>query len=352
MENETHSTDKKIVILCNYNSTKDNSETIIDYFNDNITPDKNIELSIINYRRILIDGGKNYLFNPPGYPEFMSIKQVLSEEVDGVIVFIETSIGIFETDLEIINLIASENIPHVLFANRDDFSEFEMDTHVEGVLSIPTIAKDGIGINDGLKMLLKLMDKYEREKLSLKNNELKYQEAEAFQETLKSDETEETNENRKPYYPKEICEVPECDETEESYENAENYEPSEESAHMEPSPLFDSKFYKLRFFFHPIELDNVKNSLAKFGFSNITIIDIKYQNYGTEKVETYRCSSYELELPPKIEMMMVIKKEEIEYVIHALEAVKTEDISEKLFISPVEEVIRISTSESGENAVD
>jgi len=346
LENETHSNDKKIVILCNYNSTKDNSETIIDYFNDNITPDKNIELSVINYRRILIDGGKNYLFNPPGYPEFMSIKQVLSEGVDGVIVFIETSIGIFETDLEIINLIASENIPHVLFANRDDFSEFEMDTHVEGVLSIPTIAQDGIGINDGLKILLKLIDKYEREKSAIKNSEIKNQEGETGSETLESDETTEIYEAQETYKTEETYE------TEEMGESEETYEAYEESVDPESSPSFESEFYKLRFFFHPIELDNVKNSLAKFGFSNITTIDIKYQNYGAEKMETYRCSSYALELPPKIEMMMVIKKEEIEYVIQALEAIKTEDISEKLFISPVEDVIRISTSERGENAVD
>jgi nitrogen regulatory protein PII/signal recognition particle receptor subunit beta len=316
LENETPNSAKKIVILFNYNSTKNHSATIIDCFKDNISPNKKIELSVFNYRRILIDGGKNYLFNPPGYLEFMSIKQVLSEDVDGVIVFVETSVGIFETDLEIINLITSENIPHVLFANRDDFSEFEMDTHVEGVLIIPTIAQDGIGINDGLKMLLKLIDKYEIETFSLKNNEI------------------------------------ETYETPEPHETAENYEIYEEYPDPETSLSFTSKFYKLRFFFHPIELENVKNSLAKFGFSNITIIDIKYQNYGTEKVETYRCSSYELELPPKIEMMMIIKKEEIEYVIKALEAVKTEDISEKLFISPVEDIIRIRTTERGENAID
>ena len=69
-------------------------------------------------------------------------------------------------------------------------------------------------------------------------------------------------------------------------------------------------------------------------------------------METYRCSTYELELPPKVEMMMIIKRDEIEYAIQALEAVKTDDVSEKLFISPVEDVIRIRTTERGENAVD
>lgn len=51
-------------------------------------------------------------------------------------------------------------------------------------------------------------------------------------------------------------------------------------------------------------------------------------------------------------MMMITKKEEIEYVIKAIESVKTEDISEKLFISPVEDIIRIRTTEKGENAID
>jgi nitrogen regulatory protein PII len=219
--------------------------------------------------------------------------------VDGVILFIETSIGIFETDLEIIDLIAGKDIPHVLFANRDDFSKFEMDTHVEGVLIIPTIAQDGIGINDGLKMLLKLIDNHEKE-----------------------------------------------------YDLIENHETTENNDTPEPPLTPETEFSKLRFFFHPVELDNVKKSLAKFGFSNLTLIDIKYQNYQEEKTETYRGSSYELQLPPKIEMMMITKKEEIEYVIKALETVKTEDISEKLFISPVEDIIRIRTTEKGENAID
>ncbi len=318
MENKPQINPKKIIILCNYNSTKDHSAAIIGYFNDNAIPENGIELSFFNYRRILIDGGKNYLFNPPGYPEFMSIKQVLSEDVDGVIVFVETSVGIFETDLEIINLITSENIPHVLFANRDDFGEFEMDTYVDGVLIIPTIAQEGIGINDGLKMLVKLIDQYEKETVPHENS---------AKETTKTQEIHETIKIHEIYEDKE-------------YDNP------------APSPSFKPEFYKVRFFFHPIELDNVKNSLAKFGFSNITTIDIKYQDHNGEKMETYRCSSYELKLPPKIETMMIIRKEEIEYVIQALEAVKNEDISEKLFISPVEDIIRIRTTERGENAID
>ena len=329
MENEPQKNAKKIVILCNYNSTKTHSETIIDYFNDDIAPDE-VDLSVFNYRRIRIDGGKNYLFNPPGNPDFMSLKQVLSRQVDGVIVFVETSVGIFQTDLEVISLIANESIPHVLFANRDDFSEFEMDTHVEGVLIIPTIAQDGIGINDGLKMLLELIDKYKLETIHIE--EIENYKTIADHDKLKDGDNAnyEVQENK-------------------NYENNKSRESYDDTA---PLTALETEFYKLRFFFHPIELDNVKNSMAKFGFSNLTSIDIKYHDTRNQKTETYRCSTYELELPPKVEMMMVIKREEIEYAIQALEAVKTEDISEKLFISPVEDVIRISTTERGENAVD
>ena len=305
MEKESTINGKKIVILSNYNSNKAHSENLMEYFKDVTFQDSDIDLSLFNYRRLLIDGGKNYLFNPPDYPEFMTLKQVLSRDVDGVILFIETSIGIFETDLEIIDLIAGEDIPHVLFANRDDFNKFEMDTHVEGVLIIPTIAQDGIGINDGLKMLLKLIDNHEKEYDPSENNQ-----------TPKNNQTPENNDT------------------------------------PETPPTPETEFCKLRFFFHPVELDNVKKSLAKFGFSNLTLIDIKYQNYQEEKTETYRGSSYELQLPPKIEMMMITKKEEIEYVIKAIESVKTEDISEKLFIAPVEDIIRIRTTEKGENAID
>jgi nitrogen regulatory protein PII/signal recognition particle receptor subunit beta len=330
LENKPQKNAKKIVILCNYNSTKNHSETMINYFNDDITPDE-VDLSVFNYRRIRIDGGKNYLFNPPGNPDFMSLKQVLSQQVDGVIVFVETSVGIFETDLEVISLIADESLPHVLFANREDFSEFEMDTHVEGVLIIPTIAQDGIGINDGLKMLLKLIDKEKLETSPIE--EIENYKTMATNDNLKDDEDKanyEVNEN-------------------ENYENNKPTESYDDTRHL---PGLETDFYKLRFFFHPIELDNVKNSMAKFGFSNLTSIDIKYHDTRNQKTETYRCSTYELELPPKVEMMMIIKREEIKYAIQALEAVKTEDISEKLFISPVEDVIRIRTTERGENAVD
>lgn len=329
MENIPQRNAKKIVILCNYNSTKKHSEPIIDFFNDEFVPDE-VELSFFNYRRIRIDGGNNYLFNSPGNPDFLSLKQVLSQQVDGVIVLVETSVGIFETDLMIISLIAGESIPHVLFANREDFSEFEMDIHVEGVLIIPTIAQDGIGLKDGLKILLKLIDKYKLE--TIPTEEIENCKIIEPTDNLQNDEKNETYKY--------------------NTNNYENNNPTESNDNTARLPALETDFYKLKFFFHPIEMDNIKNSMAKFGFSNLTSIYIKYHDKRNQKTETYRCSTYELELPPKVEMMMIIKREELDYAIQALEEIKTDDISEKLFISPVEDVIRIRTNERGENAVD
>lgn len=276
---------KNIIILENHNIDK---TLILKYFNNQKFNYENINFKVFNYQKIIIDGEKNYLFNSPENSDFMSLVQVRDEKVDGIIIIIDTTHGLDTTYLEIMDLIADMNVPHVLLADRDDLNPDGMNILMEGVLVIPTIIKEGIGVDSGLKMLLKLID------------------------------------------------MPENKPTPHSSENQ----------------VYDSEFSKLRLFFHPIELERVKKSLEQFGFSNMTIVDIKYQDPLIEKTETYRCSSYEVQLPPKTEMIMIIKKEDIKYVVQAIEAVKTNDVSEKIFVSPVEDVIRIRTTERGENAID
>jgi nitrogen regulatory protein PII/signal recognition particle receptor subunit beta len=280
-----------IIILSNSNTDK---PLLSEYFNNERFINRNITFSIFDYRKITIDEEENYLLNSPGNSNFKSIEQILYDNIDGIIVFIEANAGLEETDLEIMDLIATGNIPQILMVNRSDLDDIEMTFSVEGILMVPTMIKEEIGIDSGLKMLLKLIDK--------KN-------------TIQEEEYKKTSTTNK-------------------------------------TDLERSEFIKVRLFFHPIELDNVKKSLEHFGFSNLTIIDIKYQDRLIEKTETYRCSIYEVKLPPKIEMIMIIKKEEIDYVIQAIQAIKTEDISKKIFLSPVEDVIRIRTTERGEKAID
>lgn len=306
---------KNITILGNSNVKKTG---LMEYFNNEMShnnfTDDDINFSIFEYRKISINGDENYLINSPENVDFKTMDHSFFEDLDGVIVFTQTSVNLDDTDHEILERIAAENIPHILMVNREDFG-VELNFSVEGVLTVPIILEENIGVDSAVKMLLKLIEK---------------------------DETKNDNEKVNEKIKKE------------EFKSVDEYDPLnlENTSNSEKLNPKGSKFFKLRLFFHPIELENVKKSLAQFGFSNLTIIDIKYQDPTLDKIETYRCSSYEMRLPVKIELMMIVKKEDIEYVIKALEAVKTEDISEKIFISPVEEVIRIRTTERGENAID
>lgn len=339
---EKLSKNRNIIVLCNSNT--DNNLDIIKnllskYLNDEKFFEDNISFLIFNYRKISINGEENYLLNSPGNNDFKTIEQVLSNIVDGIIILIETHAGLEDTDLEIMDLIRMKNIPQILMANRNDLEDIERTISVEGILMIPTIIKEEIGVDSGLKMLLKLIEKKDKKNEELNNDNNDLNENKNFdkignhKEEKKLDKSGNHNEDKK------------FDDHNDYNKNISIYAPNKPETK-------NSEFCKVRLFFHPIELDNVKKSLGKFGFSNLTIIDIKYRDPQIDKTETYRCSSYDMELPPKIELNMVIRKEEIEYVVRAIESVKTEDISEKIFLSPVEDVIRIRTTERGESAVD
>ena len=102
---------------------------------------------------------------------------------------------------------------------------------------------------------------------------------------------------------------------------------------------------------HPIEIENVKNALENAGFSNITMIEVGYVDNRAIK-ESYRGSNYNVTIPKKAEINMVIKREDVKYVIQTIKSVKTEDIVDNIFISPVENVVRIRTEEKGEEAIE
>jgi nitrogen regulatory protein PII len=68
--------------------------------------------------------------------------------------------------------------------------------------------------------------------------------------------------------------------------------------------------------------------------------------------ESYRGKDYNLNIPVRTEINIIIKQEDIKYVVDAVKGIKNEDIYENIFISPVENVIRIRTEERGEEAVE
>jgi nitrogen regulatory protein P-II 1 len=103
----------------------------------------------------------------------------------------------------------------------------------------------------------------------------------------------------------------------------------------------------------PNKLDEVKNALEEIGCHGMTITDVKGRGRQLGITESYRGSDYRIDLLPKIRLEIIVKDEEINQVVDTIvKTAQTGDIGDgKIFISPVEEVVRIRTGERGEKAV-
>jgi nitrogen regulatory protein P-II 1 len=103
----------------------------------------------------------------------------------------------------------------------------------------------------------------------------------------------------------------------------------------------------------PFKVDDIREALSEIGVKGMTLTEVK--GYGRQKghTEVYRGSEYNVAFLPKTKIEIVVKEDMLERVIAAiLKAAKTGQVGDgKIFISPVEDVIRIRTEESGEEAV-
>jgi len=110
---------------------------------------------------------------------------------------------------------------------------------------------------------------------------------------------------------------------------------------------------KIEAIIKPFKLDEVKNALTKIGVQGMTITEVK--GFGRQKghTEVYRGAEYTIDFIPKIKIDLIVSDELVPRVIEALErAARTGKIGDgKIFISPVEEVIRIRTGERGKDAI-
>ncbi|MEI6071365.1 MAG: P-II family nitrogen regulator [Verrucomicrobiae bacterium] len=103
----------------------------------------------------------------------------------------------------------------------------------------------------------------------------------------------------------------------------------------------------------PFKLEEVKDALADLGIEGMTVSEVK--GFGRQKghTEIYRGSEYTVDFLPKIKIEVVLADASLEAALAAIvKAAKTGKIGDgKVFVSPVEEAIRIRTDESGEKAV-
>jgi nitrogen regulatory protein PII len=110
---------------------------------------------------------------------------------------------------------------------------------------------------------------------------------------------------------------------------------------------------KIEAIIRPFKLDDVKEALLEEGVRGMTITEVR--GYGRQKghKETYRGSEYQIEFVPKIKIEVIVDDSMAEKTVEAiLRTAKTGQVGDgKIFISSIEDVIRIRTDESGPSAL-
>ena len=103
----------------------------------------------------------------------------------------------------------------------------------------------------------------------------------------------------------------------------------------------------------PFKLEEVRTALTDLGLQGMTVTEVK--GYGRQKghTEIYRGAEYAVSFLPKIKMEIVVPSAQVDKALEAIQrAAKTGQIGDgKIFVSPVDDVIRIRTGEHGQAAI-
>lgn len=117
--------------------------------------------------------------------------------------------------------------------------------------------------------------------------------------------------------------------------------------------LAEARMKKIEAVIKPFKLDEVKEALQEIDIQGITVTEVK--GYGRQKghTELYRGAEYVIDFVPKVKLEIVIEDERAELVVETIvQTAHTGKIGDgKIFISPVEDVVRIRTQERGEDAL-
>ena len=110
---------------------------------------------------------------------------------------------------------------------------------------------------------------------------------------------------------------------------------------------------KIEAIIKPFKLDDVKEALTEVGIQGMTVTEVKGFGRTHGKKEVYRGSAYVVDFVPKVKIEIVLAASLVHSALDAIEkAAKTGQIGDgKIFVSDVEESVRIRTGERGEDAV-
>lgn len=110
---------------------------------------------------------------------------------------------------------------------------------------------------------------------------------------------------------------------------------------------------KIEAIIKPFKLDDVKEALNAIGIKGMTVSEVK--GYGRQKghTEIYRGAEYVIDFLPKIKMEIIVSSDMADQVVEAIvNAARTGKIGDgKIFVSPVERVVRVRTGEVDEEAI-
>lgn len=110
---------------------------------------------------------------------------------------------------------------------------------------------------------------------------------------------------------------------------------------------------KIEAIIKPFKLEDVKDALTEAGITGMTVSDVK--GYGRQQghSELYRGAEYVVDFLPKIKLELIVAEEDVESTIEVItEAAKTGKIGDgKIFVSPIEKIVRIRTGEEDEEAI-
>ena len=110
---------------------------------------------------------------------------------------------------------------------------------------------------------------------------------------------------------------------------------------------------KIEAFIKPFKLDEVKEALQDRGVQGLSVIEVK--GFGRQKghTELYRGAEYVVDFLPKVKIEVVLDDEQVDGAIEAIvNAAKTDKIGDgKIFVSSIEQAVRIRTGETGSDAL-
>jgi len=110
---------------------------------------------------------------------------------------------------------------------------------------------------------------------------------------------------------------------------------------------------KIEAIIKPFKLEEVRETLSEIGVSGLTVTEVK--GFGRQKghTELYRGAEYVVDFLPKVKIEVVLTDETVDQAVEAIiKAARTGKIGDgKIFVMPVEQVVRIRTGETGDTAI-